>query len=109
MTFNPKNSDNHAQQDARTGIVNPPLQTGDGSPASLLHQEFDSLLELLIFSFADALWIVLHLHIGFDLRLFHEMNGTWYPWGINVNGNTPARLPIWRAKSIVSIPPTNIG
>ncbi len=24
------------------------------------------------------------------LRLFHEMNGTWYPWGINVNGNTPA-------------------
>jgi Carbohydrate binding domain/Glycosyl hydrolase family 26 len=26
----------------------------------------------------------------FYLRLFHEMNGTWYPWGINVNGNTPA-------------------
>ena len=26
----------------------------------------------------------------FYLRLFHEMNGNWYPWGINVNGNTPA-------------------
>ncbi len=24
------------------------------------------------------------------LRLFHEMNGDWYPWGIWVNGNTPA-------------------
>ena len=26
----------------------------------------------------------------FYLRLFHEMNGNWYPWGLNVNGNTPA-------------------
>ncbi len=26
----------------------------------------------------------------FYLRLFHEMNGDWYPWGLNVNGNTPA-------------------
>ena len=26
----------------------------------------------------------------FYLRLFHEMNGGWYPWGIWVNGNTPA-------------------
>jgi len=26
----------------------------------------------------------------FYLRLFHEMNGTWYPWGIDINGNTPA-------------------
>lgn len=24
------------------------------------------------------------------IRLMHEMNGTWYPWGIRVNGNTPA-------------------
>lgn len=22
------------------------------------------------------------------LRLFHEMNGDWYPWGVGVNGNT---------------------
>jgi hypothetical protein len=26
----------------------------------------------------------------FYLRLFHEMNGNWYNWGININGNTPA-------------------
>ena len=24
------------------------------------------------------------------IRLMHEMNGTWYPWGVHVNGNTPA-------------------
>lgn len=23
------------------------------------------------------------------IRLMHEMNGSWYPWGIGVNGNTP--------------------
>jgi cellulose synthase (UDP-forming) len=23
------------------------------------------------------------------LRFMHEMNGTWYPWAANVNGNTP--------------------
>jgi beta-mannanase len=23
------------------------------------------------------------------LRLAHEMNGYWYPWGVHVNGNTP--------------------
>ena len=26
------------------------------------------------------------------IRLMHEMNGTWYPWGVHVNGNTPAEL-----------------
>ncbi len=26
----------------------------------------------------------------FYLRLFHEMNGNWYNWGIRVNGNSPA-------------------
>jgi beta-mannanase len=26
----------------------------------------------------------------FYRRLFHEMNGNWYPWGINVNGNIHA-------------------
>lgn len=24
------------------------------------------------------------------VRLAHEMNGDWYPWGVGVNGNTPA-------------------
>ncbi len=26
------------------------------------------------------------------LRPFHEMNGTWYPWGGTVNGNKPAEF-----------------
>ena len=24
------------------------------------------------------------------IRFMHEMNGTWYPWGLRVNGNSPA-------------------
>lgn len=24
------------------------------------------------------------------MRLMHEMNGNWYPWGVHINGNTPA-------------------
>lgn len=31
------------------------------------------------------------------LRPLHEMNGTWYPWGGTVNGNTPERFrAAWR-------------
>jgi hypothetical protein len=31
------------------------------------------------------------------IRLMHEMNGTWYPWGVHVNGNTPADfVRAWR-------------
>ena len=33
----------------------------------------------------------------FYLRLFHEMNGNWYPWGLHVNGNTPAQaIQAWQ-------------
>jgi Glycosyl hydrolase family 26 len=31
------------------------------------------------------------------LRFAHEMNGSWYPWGLGVDGNTPARYKrAWR-------------
>jgi hypothetical protein len=31
------------------------------------------------------------------IRLMHEMNGTWYPWGVHANGNTPAEyVRAWR-------------
>jgi beta-mannanase len=31
------------------------------------------------------------------IRLMHEMNGDWYPWGQGLNGNTPARfVSAWR-------------
>ena len=34
-------------------------------------------------------------HIG--IRLAHEMNGFWYPWGVTVNGNQPADYPaMWK-------------
>lgn len=29
-------------------------------------------------------------HHTIYLRLMHEMNGPWYPWGYGINGNTPA-------------------
>jgi Glycosyl hydrolase family 26 len=42
-------------------------------------------------------------HYPFILRVLHEMNGNWYPWGYGVNGNTnPADSPAaW--KHIVNI------
>lgn len=31
------------------------------------------------------------------IRLMHEMNGNWYPWGVHTNGNTPADyVAAWR-------------
>ena len=31
------------------------------------------------------------------LRFAHEMNGNWYPWGLGVNGNTPAQyVAVWQ-------------
>ncbi len=31
------------------------------------------------------------------LRFGHEMNGDWYPWGVGINGNTPAEyVAAWR-------------
>ena len=31
------------------------------------------------------------------IRLMHEMNGTWYPWGVQINGNSPAYYKLaWR-------------
>jgi hypothetical protein len=31
------------------------------------------------------------------LRFAHEMNGNWHPWGVGVNGNTPAQyVSVWR-------------
>jgi len=31
------------------------------------------------------------------IRLMHEMNGNWYPWGAGVNGNQPGQfVPAWQ-------------
>jgi mannan endo-1,4-beta-mannosidase len=31
------------------------------------------------------------------IRLMHEMNGSWYPWSVNTNGNSPAAFrAAWR-------------
>lgn len=42
-------------------------------------------------------------HYPFLLRVLHEMNGTWYPWGYSVNGNTNPADFVTAWKHIVDI------
>jgi hypothetical protein len=45
------------------------------------------------------------------LRFAHEMNGSWYPWGNGVNGNTPAQyISAWRHvhKIFAAVRATNV-
>ena len=39
----------------------------------------------------------------FILRILHEMDGTWYPWGFNVNGNTNVADFVTAYKHIVDL------
>ena len=41
--------------------------------------------------------VIAALHSPVYLRFAHEMNGNWYPWGSDVNGNQPADyVRAWR-------------
>jgi len=56
----------------------------------IIDGDFDTIIE----NYADALR-------AFDapimMRFAHEMNGAWYPWGVDVNGNTPEQyIEAWR-------------
>ena len=51
--------------------------------ASILSGQYDAYISQ--WALSAAAWGKV-----FYLRLFHEMNGNWYPWGIHINGNTPA-------------------
>jgi hypothetical protein len=42
-------------------------------------------------------------HHPFILRMLHEMNGTWYPWGYSVNGNTNPAEYVAAYRHIVDI------
>jgi hypothetical protein len=42
-------------------------------------------------------------HYPFILRILHEMDGTWYPWGYSVNGNTNPADYVAAWKHIVDI------
>lgn len=42
-------------------------------------------------------------HYPFILRVLHEMDGTWYPWGYGVNGNTNLADFVTAYKHIVDI------
>jgi hypothetical protein len=42
-------------------------------------------------------------HHPFVLRMLHEMDGTWYPWGYSVNGNTKPAEYVAAYRHIVDI------
>ena len=42
-------------------------------------------------------------HYPFILRILHEMNGTWYPWGYSVNGNTELADYVTAYRHIVNL------
>jgi mannan endo-1,4-beta-mannosidase len=42
-------------------------------------------------------------HYPFIVRVLHEMDGTWYPWGFSVNGNTNIQDFVNAFKHIVDI------
>ena len=42
-------------------------------------------------------------HYPFVLRILHEMDGTWYPWGYKVNGNTNLADFVTSYKHIVDL------
>ncbi len=42
-------------------------------------------------------------HYPFILRVLHEMDGTWYPWGYSVNGNTNLADYVSAYKHIVDL------
>ncbi|WP_405012913.1 glycoside hydrolase family 26 protein [Kitasatospora sp. NBC_01539] len=60
------------------------------APRRITSGDFDAYITRFARSVRDQRWPVV-------LRFAHEMNGDWYPWGSNVNGNRPGDLAAaWR-------------
>ena len=60
-------------------------QTGPNQPNFSWKQIISGRHDAYITKFAQA---AAAYHYPFLLRILHEMNGNWYPWGYGVNGNT---------------------
>lgn len=80
-----------------------PLMTWEpwDSLSGVANQPAFSLQRLLAGTYDPWLHQYAHSAAGygkpFYLRLAHEMNGNWVPWGVGVNGNTPAQyIQFWR-------------
>ena len=70
-----------------------PLNRESDESYSLQHivdGDFDTIIE----NWADSLRA---FNAPIMMRFAHEMNGKWYPWGVEVNGNTPELyIQAWR-------------
>ena len=73
----------------------PGAQTEGDQPAYRLSNIVDGRFDGYIRSWADG---VKRLRYTVAIRFAHEMNGNWYPWGMqDLNGNTPAQyVAAWR-------------
>jgi mannan endo-1,4-beta-mannosidase len=73
----------------------PGAQTEGDQPAYKLSNIADGRFDGYIRSWAEG---VKSLRYTIAIRFAHEMNGNWYPWGMqDLNGNTPAQyVAAWR-------------
>ncbi len=91
LTWNPAKGPIEAYHDRQAAINQP-----DCSWQAIISGKHD----LYIAQFAkDAA----AYHHPFVLRMLHEMDGTWYPWGYSVNGNTNPADYVTAYRHIVDI------
>ncbi|MFL6097972.1 MAG: glycoside hydrolase family 26 protein, partial [Blastococcus sp.] len=81
-------ADSVAARGARLSITWEPWVADSGSAqrryslASIIDGSHDAYIDMFATSIKDFGHPV-------TIRLMHEMNGNWYPWGLGVNGNRP--------------------
>ena len=62
----------------------------DYALASIVDGRHDRYIDMFATSIGELPYTV-------TVRLMHEMNGNWYPWGVGANGNQQAQfVPAWR-------------
>jgi mannan endo-1,4-beta-mannosidase len=60
------------------------------SLASIVAGDHDAYIDRFAASVGDLRQVI-------TIRLMHEMNGNWYPWGVRTNGNQAREfIPAWR-------------
>lgn len=78
----------------------PASQTGPDQPDFSWQQIDSGRYDAYISQFAQA---AAAYHYTFFLRILHEVDGTWYPWGYSVNGNTDPADYVAAYQRIVTI------
>jgi hypothetical protein len=81
-------ADSVAARGARLSITWEPwvADSGSAQPSYSLASIIDGSHDAYIDMFAKSIQAFGH---PVTIRLMHEMNGNWYPWGLGVNGNKP--------------------